>query len=304
MTRAVAAWVIAIACAAAGSARADDKTIVVPAEAATAKVDAAVLAATARGVKQAARGATVADASLADSAFILGCDPATDRCRDEVAGQLGYQRLVIVARKDAQVEVVVRQRGGASQRRTFVVTGEGDQAGLAAVERDVATMLGAGRGDAGGNAGGGGGDTGGGGGGTSGGGATDGGGVVGVGGSGAATAGGARGRGVPRGALIVGIGGGALVLGGAVLWGLAAAKQGDIDDAPTATVADLEHLAALESDGRSYASIGNGLVIGGGLAVAAAGVWILVTRNRERSSVQIAPAVAPGAATLRLEASW
>jgi len=303
MTRAVAAWVIAIACAAAGSARADDKTIVVPAETGTAKVDAAVLAATARGVKQAARGATVADASLADSAFILGCDPATDRCRDEVAGQLGYRRLVIVARKDAQVEVVVRQRGGASQRRTFVVTGEGDQAGLAAVERDVAAMLGAERGDASGG-GGGGGDTGRGGGGTSGGGATDGDGGVGVGGSGVATAGGARGHGVPRGALIVGIGGGALVLGGAVLWGLAAAKQGDIDDAPTATVADLEHLAALESDGRSYASIGNGLVIGGGLAVAAAGVWILVTRNRERSSVQIAPAVAPGAATLRLEASW
>ena len=143
MTRAAAGWMIALACVAAGTARADDQTIVVPAEAATGKVDAAVLGAAARGVKQAAPAATVADASLADSAFILGCDPAADACRDEVAGQLGYQRLVIVARRDTEVEVVVRQRGGASQRKRFVVTGEGDQAGLATVERDVATMLGA-----------------------------------------------------------------------------------------------------------------------------------------------------------------
>ncbi len=142
MTRAAAGWMIALACASAGAARADGETIVVPAEAATGKVDAAVLGAAARGVKQAAPSATVADASLADSAFILGCDPATDACRDEVAGQLGYERLVIVARRDSKVEVVVRQRGGASQRKTFVVTGEGDQAGLATVERDVAAMLG------------------------------------------------------------------------------------------------------------------------------------------------------------------
>ena len=78
MTRAAAGWMIALACASAGAARADGETIVVPAEAATGKVDAAVLGAAARGVKQAAPSATVADASLADSAFILGCDPATD----------------------------------------------------------------------------------------------------------------------------------------------------------------------------------------------------------------------------------
>ncbi|MBL8627575.1 MAG: hypothetical protein JNK64_40195 [Myxococcales bacterium] len=282
--RAAAGWMIALASVAAGTARADDKTIVVPAEAATGKVDAAVLGAAARGVKQAAPAATVADASLADSAFILGCDPAADACRDEVAGQLGYQRLVIVSRRDRQVEVVVRERGGASQRKSFVVTGEGDQAGLATVERDVATMLGAG-----GASGGGGGD----------------GGAGGGGGGGGATSGDAgRVGGMPRGAVIVGIGGGALLLGGFVMWGLAAAKQGEIDDAPTNTAADLEHLAALESDGRSYASIGNGLVIGGGVAVVAAGAWILLTRNRERSSMQVAPVVAPGTATIQLEATW
>lgn len=295
MTRAAAGWLIAIACVAAGTARADDKTIVVPAEAASGKVDAAVLRAAARGVKQAAPAATVADASLADSAFILGCDPATDACRDEVAGQLGYQRLVIVSRRDADVEVVVRARGGASQRKRFVVTGEGDQAGLATVERDVAAMLGGGGGGGAGDAGGGAavGDGGGGG----------GAGDVGVGGAGGGGATGGA-RGMPKGALIVGIGGGALVLGGFVMWGLAAATQGEIDDAPTNTAADFDHLAALESDGRRYASIGNGLVIGGGVAVVAAGAWILLTRNRERSSLQVAPAVAPGTATIQLEATW
>ena len=299
MTRAAAGWMIALACASAGAARADGETIVVPAEAATGKVDAAVLGAAARGVKQAAPSATVADASLADSAFILGCDPATDACRDEVAGQLGYDRLVIVARRDSKVEVVVRHRG-ASQRKTFVVTGEGDQAGLATVERDVAAMLG-GRGGAGG------GGVVGGDGVAGGGGVADGGGSGGDGGGGVFSGGAidhGRAAGVPRGALIVGIGGGALLVGGFVMWGLASATQGEIDDAPTATVADLEHLAALESDGRRYASIGNGLVIGGGVAVVAAGVWVLVHRRSERAGVQIAPAVGPGSATIGLVTSW
>lgn len=286
MTRAAAAgWMIAIACAAASTARADDKTIVVPAEAATGKVDDAVLRAAARGVKQATPGATVADASLADSAFILGCDPAADACRDEVAGQLGYERLVIVSRRDSEVEVVVRARGGASQRRSFVVTSERDQAGLATVERDVATMLGADGGravDAGGGA------------------AVGGGGAVG-GAVGDATGGA---RGVPKGALIVGIGGGALLVGGFVMWGLASATQGEIDDAPTATTADFEHLAALEADGRRYASIGNGLVIGGGVAVVAAGVWILVHGRSERAPVRIVPAVGSNSATIGVVTAW
>lgn len=291
MTRAAAGWMIALGCVVASTAHADDKTIVVSAEAATGKVDAAVLGAAARGVKQAAPAATVADASLADSAFILGCDPATDACRDEVAGQLGYQRLVIVSRRDTAVEVVVRQPGGASTRKRFVVTGEGDQAGLATVERDVAAMLGASGGDGGGAGDGGGGGDGG---------AQGGDGAAG----GATSADPQRVRGMPRGAVIVGIGGGALLLGGFVMWGLASATQGEIDDAPTNTAADFEHLAALESDGRRYASIGNGLVIGGGVAVVAAGAWILLTRNRERSSMQVAPVVAPGSATIQLEATW
>ena len=109
---------------------------------------------------------------------------------------------------------------------------------------------------------------------------------------------------MPRGAIVVGVGGGALVLAGVALWGLAASTQGDIDAAPTATVADLERLVELEADADRYASLGNGLVVGGGLAVVAAGVWILWHRQHERAGVRVTPALAPGSATVTLEASW
>ena len=105
-------------------------------------------------------------------------------------------------------------------------------------------------------------------------------------------------------AIALGIGGGAVLAGGFALWGLAASTQSDIDSAPTATVADLQHLASLEDDGRRYAAIGNGLVIGGGLTVAAALGWILWSRSHEAGPVRVAPAVGPAGASVHLEASW
>ncbi|MBK9034444.1 MAG: hypothetical protein IPL61_24785 [Myxococcales bacterium] len=267
--------------AAAGAARADDvKTIVLAAESSTDPTAAAVLAATARAVKQAAPTATIADASLADSAFILGCDPSTDPCRDDVAGQLGFDRMVIVSRRDLSTEVVVRTRGGDTRAQAFTVAGADDRAGLATLEAGVPALLAPA--------------------------------VVEVDpgpGVGAVAGGGGRALGVgpggvPKGALIVGVGGGVLLVGGVVLWGLAASTQGDIDSAPTSTRAELERLDGLEADARQYATMGNGLVIGGAVAVVAAGAWMLWHHKHARESVRVAPAVGPGVATVTLEASW
>lgn len=122
------------------TALADDRTLVMAEATSTGADDTAVFQAAARGVKRAIPDASIADASLADSAFIVGCDPAADACRDDVAAQLGYQRLVIVSRRGADVTVVVRAPQGRDQRRFSVA--QTDAPSLSILEGDVATMLG------------------------------------------------------------------------------------------------------------------------------------------------------------------
>ncbi len=130
---------LVIASSWAGTALADDRTIVVAETASAGAEDAAVFKAAARGVKRAIPDAAIADASLADSAFILGCDPGANACRDDVAAQLGYERLVIVSRRGAEVTVAVRARRDGDQRRFSLA--QTDKPTLAILESDIAAML-------------------------------------------------------------------------------------------------------------------------------------------------------------------
>lgn len=131
---------VGLVAATATTALADERTIVVAEVASTGADDTAVFQAAARGVKRAIPDAAIADASLADSAFIVGCDPGADACRDDVAAQLGYQRLVIVSRRGADVTVGVRAPSGRDKRRFSVA--QTDKPALSALEADVAAMLG------------------------------------------------------------------------------------------------------------------------------------------------------------------
>lgn len=291
------------------SAQAAPRQAMVVAEVAprTPTVDAAIAAL----VRGAAGGkttvVTAGDGSLADSAFIVGCEPTADTCRDAVARQLGLDALWIVAADGATVTVAVRPVGGPTSTRRVPMPQPTAPAGIAALEA-------AGRSWAGGAA------------------PVD----AGAGGSTSsrprvdpgtdhlaprspdapvadppeppqfepapATAA-AVARPIPVGAIGLGVGGGVLLLGGAVMWGLAASTQGDIDAAPAQSAADLQHLAALEDTGRTYAGLGNAMVIGGSLAVVAAGAWIYWTRHHG-AETRLAPVVGGGAAGLTLEGTW
>jgi hypothetical protein len=95
---------------------------------------------------------------------------------------------------------------------------------------------------------------------------------------------------VPAGAWWLAGGGAALAAGGAVFLGLAVSKQGEVDDAPTATAADLARLRDLEEEGELYTNVGNGLLVGGGLALVGGGAWILYRGySSEGSKISLRP---------------
>jgi hypothetical protein len=91
-------------------------------------------------------------------------------------------------------------------------------------------------------------------------------------------------------------GGVGLMAVGAVLLFAAEGKQGDVDDAPTDSVEDLEELVELEESGRRYARWGNVCILAGGIAAIAGGFLIYRQGSRggsEPASPQIT--VAPSA---------
>ncbi len=93
------------------------------------------------------------------------------------------------------------------------------------------------------------------------------------------------------------VGGGVVLAGiGAVLYTLAADKQDEIDRAPTDTLADLQRLESLESDGKNLATLGNAATVVGALAVGA-GVTLAILQGRragERPRVSAAPTIGRG----------
>lgn len=102
--------------------------------------------------------------------------------------------------------------------------------------------------------------------------------------------------------MMVTIAGGGLAVLGLAAWTIASVKQGNIDDAPTATAADLEHLADMESSAETYADVGNGLVIAGVVTAAAGAVWWWKV-GRSRDTV-VAPMVGGDRAGVVLEGRW
>lgn len=253
-----------------------------------------------RGARRATPNVAKATASLADTAVIVGCDPAERACVDAVAAALNVDQMLLATISSdaggASVEVTSVSRESAPVSQRFPVRAASRRQDLAAIEAAVPGML-----DAENQGGGdplppadgpppdgppppdvpidapvgppiGGGEE--------------------------------PGGGVWRTPAYVAIGGGALVVGGLAFWGLAAAKQGAIDDAPDATAADLERLEALEDRGQTYANVGNALVISGAVIGVGGAVWWWKTRGREPAPATITPVVTPGGAAVLLEGRW
>lgn len=94
------------------------------------------------------------------------------------------------------------------------------------------------------------------------------------------------------------VGGSALFLSGLALWSAKSGIQDDIDRAPTETVADFRNLQALEDRASSRAWLGNACVLAG-LALGGYGAYLLYQDRRERR-VLITPAPIPGGAAVML----
>jgi len=85
-----------------------------------------------------------------------------------------------------------------------------------------------------------------------------------------------------------------LVAVGSLLLIASQSKQGEVDDAPTDTVDDLENLADLEASGRRYARWGNLCVVVGGVAALAGGFLIWRQGRTVSSEVTVAPDTGDG----------
>ena len=274
----------------------------------------------ARALTQGARRVTPdvarSSASLADTAVIVGCDPAARPCLDAVAAALNVDQLLVVrvvaaadagAGGEVTVELTAVGRETAPVTQRFPLRPATRKRDLAAIEAAVPAMLEAHV------APGPGGDDPGGAGGAGGAGAGDGPGDAGAGKGGAGSAGAGAGPEVStrsrRTPAAIALTGGAVVAIGVGAWVLAAIEQGEIDDAPTATAADLDRLARLERTAERYASAGNALVIAGGVAAAAGAVWWWTAgRGRDRApddrGLVVTPRLAPTGAGVIVEGRW
>lgn len=89
----------------------------------------------------------------------------------------------------------------------------------------------------------------------------------------------------------MGVGGG-LVLLSFVMWAEASSTQSDIDNAPARTAADLKNLQSLESQGDTYANLGNVMFIGGlGVAAVSTYFWWRDRRADHGQQARVAPTV-------------
>lgn len=298
MTRLVTAAAIALAIAVPRLAAATDlqpRVLVLPAEgkapASQPKLGAEVADALARGASRTTKNVARADATLTDTAVIVGCDPANHACLDSVAAALNVDQ-VLFARitpkdNDADVEVTAVTRETEPQTRTFTVHASSHNPDLAAIEPAVVEMLESGEArrtqqhkDA-----------------------------AAGGGSSAlrppppppvTTVEGDH----PSWPVVVTAGGAALVIAGASAWAIASSKQHDIDHAPTSTAADLDALSSLETSAKHYATAGNVLFVGGAVvAVAGAALWWRSWRAGAHE-VTVAPSVGPEHAGVTIGGVW
>jgi len=97
--------------------------------------------------------------------------------------------------------------------------------------------------------------------------------------------------------------GAALAIAGGVVWAGGRGMQGDIDAAPTRTAADLERLRQLEDDAELRLRAGGGAAIAG-VAIAATGAVIAVLQRRGGERATVAAVPAPGGFTLTVQGSF
>ena len=289
-------WVLAaVLVATTGTARADEldpRVLVLPVEGDTlpkmTALSEEVAEALGRGAGTVTTTVARATTTVADTAVIVGCDPAEPECLDAVAAALNVDQLLIAritasGTEDATVEVVAVTREAEPVTRSFPIHSASKDADLLALEQATPAMLEAGE---------------------------------------------ARRKEkeeqekekVPpppdppppppsegkRSITPLFLAGGGVAIGiaGGVFWWLASGTQGEIDDAPTGTAEDLERLADLEGKARNQAMIGNVLVIAGGVAIAGGVTWYLLSPKKRESRVQAAPLVLPGGGGIGISGSW
>ena len=211
-----------------------------------------------RVAKKRARSVNRTAASVEDTAMISGCDPQSKDCRAAMLEQLSAQRgitgTVSEGSQPDTLTVTVEQfdRKGKTSRKVFTVSAteperEFEGALPAAFGEPVPPAFAH---------------------------------VVGGSGSGFSSFSVA---GVKRSTLYIMGGGGALMLTGGLFWLAAVSQQGEIDDAPTETIEDLQALAALENSAQSKATIGNVLFVSGTL-VLSVGAFLAVRQGMSTES--------------------
>lgn len=243
-----------------------------------------------------------ADATLADTAGIVGCEPSARDCVDAVAAALNVDQLLVATISadgdDATVEVTAITRETEPLTQTFTVRKRTRKADLRAIRDAVGGMLEEGearRAEAA---------------------AVDPpdepGGADAVPDDadddpGRGTIDATRGRttearpsAVPK---ILVIAGAAVVAIGLTSWALAAGVQGDIDEAPTATAADLDALTDLEHAMAIRANVGNAFVVTGAIAIAAGAAWWLHDRGERRRAAVTVTAL-PSGAGVAIGGAW
>jgi hypothetical protein len=284
--RALVVGALALAVPRPAAADLDPRVLILPAEGSGPRrmkdLAADVGDALARGAARTTPTVARADATLADTAVVVGCDPAEPACLDAVAAALNVDQVLFsrlrVDGADAQVDVTAVTREAAPSTRTFRIRAGTRASDLAAIEPAVVEMLASGEARRAAQAE-----------------------------HPVARAPVAAPVAPPphvgsRWPMMITVSGAVLVAGGLSSWAVAAARQGDIDGAPSATVADLEHLTALEGSARRAATLGNALVIGGGLVTIAGGV--LWWRQRGPHAVVVAPQVGGDHASVIVKGTW
>jgi hypothetical protein len=279
LTRTVVAVLAAVAAATVvghspPAAAAPHKILVLPVEGAA---DAATRAKLTTQIVKLARAlegqVATADATFADTALAVGCDPKATSCRDEVMATLGVDELVwAVAVKDAgHTRLVVRRAAKATAERelsaTIAASDSPDQLGAALAPLFAPPIS-----------------------------APEPAGPPPVAAPAPASAPGAPAPAPdlddPHGdhniGLAFGVGGGVALVLGLAMWVSYASVQDSIDHHATATRGDFDDLIALEDRASTYAIAGDVLVVAGLAAGGVAAYYLF--RDHHQHAIAIAPA--------------
>jgi len=248
---------------------------------------------------------TTGDATFADTAAMVGCDPTQPPCADTVLATLSADELVwgTATTASGQTTFVVRRAvKGSVREQVVVVDGRQPEATEAQLQplfggtpaagagTGTAAATGTGTAAATGTAAG-----------TGTGAAAATGTAAGTGTGGDATAHWSRSKKLGIGFVA---GGTVALIVGVALWANESSLQGQINSTPLpSTYADVQSLLSLEDRAQSYANWGNGMVLLG-LVAGGVGAYYLWRDHAERVSVAPAPAPSGTGATLVMGGRW